>query len=171
MIIHDIDYESDDDNDAKRNASLSIETESDYVSSSEDSETKGYESKGPGNSSTQFKCNVCEKQFSVERYLSEHTRINHSENPLLFCDECEKSFTFKHHLKRHVEIAHGQKKTNTCQFCGKIFTRKDNLEDHIKVVHRGENEIFTCPYCGKEFNKKWNMKRHAKKCKSSNRKS
>ena len=170
MIIHDIDYESDDDYDDEKDSSLSIETESDYESSSEDSEAKDYESKGPGSSSTQFKCNVCEKQFSVQRYLSEHVRINHSEKPLLFCDDCKQSFTLKHNLKRHMEIAHSQRKANTCQFCGKTFTRKDHLREHIKVVHSGENEIFTCPYCEKVFSKKWNMKRHAKKCMSSNRK-
>ena len=58
-----------------------------------------------------YKCNVCEKSFSNEKYLKTHHRIHTGEKPYK-CSTCEKSFVRKDQLIRHSRIHTGEKPYN-----------------------------------------------------------
>ena len=181
----DFDFESqevDDDFDSMGNEPEDINDESDSSDIDNKSENdssnsdalneSGREEKSTG---TGLKCNYCEKEFSVQRYLDTHIKDQHTARKTFICDQCDHSFTLNFFLKRHEETIHGKKKTgvlepmgapksNTCNFCGMNFYRTDNLNEHIKRAHLKENKKFTCQNCGQKFDKKFNMNRHEKTC-------
>ena len=83
----------------------------------------------------QWKCEQCEKSFTLERNLKLHKKRVHSQFPFFStfnCCECEKSFKQKAHLKRHQKEQHGDGEMFSCPSCGKNFERKSNQERHSK---------------------------------------
>ena len=178
LEIHKIDIEDDSEHQqSEEDAGVSY---NESQNSSEFDESDDYadddaEDESSDNDGQPFKCQHCEKQFSVKRYLDAHTNQIHSDQRNFECNVCGKKFTLKAHRKRHEKIVHGKQnpnfvnftgavQTNRCETCGSNFTRMDNLNRHIQLAHSKERVTFDCQYCRKSFNRRWNLDRHVEKC-------
>lgn len=70
---------------------------------------------------TEFKCNICNKEYKSYQTLWNHNKIKHSDLCLKIsnkeckfkCDLCNKKFTRNDNLKYH--------KNNTCKIINKVF--------------------------------------------------
>ena len=105
-----------------------------------------------------FKCKLCERSFSRPKSLESHVRSHKNIRPFT-CNECGKSFIHRNNLRLHVK-EHSGKKEHVCSFCGKTFFRKYNLTNHIRV-HTGETP-YECTVCHKDFTQKSNYNVHMK---------
>ena len=72
-----------------------------------------------------FKCELCSKEFSHNKYLKQHV-IHVHEGVKFKCDKCVKEFSSKVHLKNHQNYVHDDK-GYTCDQCEKTFITKDRL--------------------------------------------
>lgn len=97
-------------------------------------------------SEKKFKCNVCEKAFTTEKYREVHMR-SHTGEKSFKCRSCDKSFISKSHLTEHMKFHNDNSKKFLCSECGQRFIRNDYLVIHMRR-HRGEKP-FKCQYCGK----------------------
>ena len=82
------------------------------------------------------------------------------------CDQCEKSFTLERNLKLHIEHVHANfpfYSTFNCHQCEKSFKLKGNLTRHQKEQH--SDIKFSCPSCGKSFARKSHQEQHSYSCK------
>ena len=79
----------------------------------------------------QFKCAVCNKQFTRRGNLQKHSRIHSGEKPFK-CELCSKQFARKGDLDVHLRIHSGEKPFK-CEHCFKQFSRKGSLKRHLKA--------------------------------------
>ena len=82
------------------------------------------------------------------------------------CEQCEKSFTLERNLKLHIERVHANfpfYSTFNCHQCEKSFKLKGNLTWHQKEQH--SDIKFSCPSCGKSFVRKSQQEQHSYICK------
>lgn len=93
-----------------------------------------------------FKCSVCGKAFTTEKYREVHMR-SHTGEKTFQCRSCDKSFVSKSHLTEHMKFHNDNSKKFLCSECGQRFIRNDYLVIHMRR-HRGEKP-FKCQYCGK----------------------
>lgn len=111
--------------------------------------------------SNTFKCDTCEKSFTMRRYLLTHMRekhppINHGvaddalkNLPLPeFCTICNKSFINRNYFRQHMK-KHTTAKPYKCHICGWEFHERGNLNRHINA-HTGEKPYY-CKICNKSF--------------------
>ena len=96
-----------------------------------------------------FKCEICEKDFSRKGYLNKHKTRVHTEDKQFICNVCCSSFTLQHKLNSHISNYHqkGQRKFK-CDSCGKSLTSSHNLKNHIKNIHEGQrnNNCDSCSF-------------------------
>ncbi|XP_058445103.1 zinc finger protein 160-like isoform X1 [Malaya genurostris] len=104
----------------------------------------------------QYKCPICDEQFSYESCLHKHVLL-HGKAIRFSCDICRKSYSLKKHLKRHM-IAHAAENPFACDVCGKGFCDKRTLKFHNNI-HTGERP-YKCTVCGKEFHAQTNFSQH-----------
>lgn len=93
-----------------------------------------------------YKCSVCLKGFTTEKYRDVHMR-GHSGEKKFNCKTCDKTFISKSHLTEHMKFHNEHSKKFLCSECGQRFIRNDYLVIHMRR-HRGEKP-FKCKYCGK----------------------
>lgn len=93
-----------------------------------------------------FKCAICLKGFTTEKYRDVHMR-GHSGEKKYNCKTCDKTFLSKSHLTEHMKFHNEYSKKFLCSECGQRFIRNDYLVIHMRR-HRGEKP-FKCKYCGK----------------------
>lgn len=93
-----------------------------------------------------YKCTVCLKGFTTEKYRDVHMRGHNGEKKFQ-CKTCEKTFISKSHLTEHMKFHNDHSKKFLCSECGQRFIRNDYLVIHMRR-HRGEKP-FKCKYCGK----------------------
>ena len=108
------------------------------------------------NGNVQFKCDKCEKAFTLKSNLNRHIKSAH-ENVQYKCDECDQSFSFKGSLKIHIQSVHENIRYN-CDKCVKSFHQKSSLITHIKSTH--ERVRYNCEHCDKTFSGKSHLKIH-----------
>ncbi|XP_013419811.1 zinc finger protein 568-like [Lingula anatina] len=97
-----------------------------------------------------YKCQFCERGFSVKVSWEEHERSHTGERPFK-CDFCDKRFARKSNHLRHVKDHQGIK-PHVCSYCGKRFGIRSRLVIHERT-HTGERP-FKCKYCDKTFIRK-----------------
>ncbi|XP_013396621.1 zinc finger and BTB domain-containing protein 24 isoform X2 [Lingula anatina] len=103
-----------------------------------------------------FKCTVCERMFSSNTALQEHTRLHKGIKPLK-CEICNRSFRQVSCLRRHL-VTHSSETPYSCEICGKKFSQPQYVRSH-KKVHTGEKP-FICETCGRGFAHKSDLTRH-----------
>jgi len=97
----------------------------------------------------QFRCNICDKQFTRQQDFEFHMRRHQSisEKPCI-CDQCGKTFADQNSLQKHVQL---HKITAVyCNLCGKPFANEEQLEGHKLTDHMDETEAHFMEPSGKE---------------------
>lgn len=76
-----------------------------------------------------FHCDICDNTYASRKVLRVHMSL-HFPVPVS-CKICQKSFTLKRYLNRHLKYTHSQERPLNCDHCGRGFKRKHNLISHI----------------------------------------
>lgn len=79
-----------------------------------------------------FPCTLpgCEKTYLKQRYLSQHVKTEHSENPVKFpCPLCGKEFKLRSNLEGHI-FTHTTEKPFNCNTCGRSFAQMGAMKLH-----------------------------------------
>ncbi|XP_072174444.1 uncharacterized protein [Diadema setosum] len=119
--------------------------------------------KGP----VQVKCKFCEKTFTMEQGLENHTIRSHPQYKRYQCtaDDCMETFDAKEERARHLEEFHG---LDPCHIykcpvtgCSKAYTSVASLNYHYALRHTLEKP-FACEVCGKTWVKIGRLREHMK---------
>ncbi|GMT19809.1 hypothetical protein PFISCL1PPCAC_11106, partial [Pristionchus fissidentatus] len=96
-----------------------------------------------------FECNLCDKNFSLEKHLSRHVReYDHSKlqrrreamKKLPFkCDQCDRSFERDSRLQAHRRTHTGERPF-VCPQCNLAFFDVNRLKYHLRTVVHSEKE-------------------------------
>ncbi|XP_042881110.1 zinc finger protein 254-like [Penaeus japonicus] len=82
-----------------------------------------------------FRCEECGASYvwkaELRRHMKTHTKLYR-------CDVCNRDFSLKHNLATHINAAHSEKRPHVCEVCKKRFVTKSLLETHI-VTHSTVN--------------------------------
>ena len=81
-----------------------------------------------------YKCNICDKQFSICSRLKKHAKIHTDVKPYT-CNSCDKTFSRGSDLKKHTRV-HSGEKPYTCDICDKKFSQSSNLKRHTRIHTR-----------------------------------
>ncbi|CAH2251414.1 jg6011 [Pararge aegeria aegeria] len=107
-----------------------------------------------------FPCKMCDKVFSLEKYVSKHYSLVHEPKCTTKCLYCPEKFIGP--LQRHAHVCekHADKvKTYTCELCGKVFTWRAYFLAHMRKRHHGEKK-YKCQFCPKMFLMQYELKSH-----------
>ena len=100
-----------------------------------------------------FRCDICEKSFTLKRGLEWHYKWTHEQTEPLKCDRegCGKKYRYPSHLKRHIHTQHSKIARPVCPICSMSFGADDYLKMHMKYVHG--NKALKCGHegCQKAF--------------------
>ena len=91
----------------------------------------------------QFKCLICDFNFTPKDNLNEHvSTVHEGKKPFKFsnCDAC---FTRENHLQKHISAVHEKMKPFKCSKCESSFSLKGDMNRHNTSVHEGKKE-FQC---------------------------
>lgn len=80
-----------------------------------------------------FKCSCCEKKFSTNSKLVNHSVV-HSAEKKFQCNVCLKEFSRKNNLKQHLPI-HMDDKPYKCIVCNKQFNQRVVWKTHMSSYH------------------------------------
>ena len=83
----------------------------------------------------EWKCDLCEKQYTSIKELKEHEKEYHEQK----CDRCEKQYVYIKELDEHLKKEHGIRRYK-CTECGKEFENLEELREH-------EKNCYTCDLC------------------------
>ena len=120
-----------------------------------------------------FKCEKCDKAFSMNRHLLRHIACHHSDVPARRypCGRCDKTFLSTTFVKYHQIDKHGKKfeglsvtaaKAHQCDQCDYKTSFQRNLTSHIERVHLKLR--LECEKCGKQFKMASYLQTHESKC-------
>lgn len=135
-----------------------------------------------------FRCLLCEEQFTYFGYLVKHVNNVHPQNCFI-CDDCGVTFNKKRDLAFHLRNYHKQggypcelclnnfesrhtlqRHQNNmhfrqCKNCGLRFASLSLLQKHVQVDHPLNDGKMKCSYCSKEFHNSLGLRQHFNKCK------
>ena len=133
-----------------------------------------------------FKCNICDKKFTLNGQLKLHISVVHDKIKPFECPHCPYKAAERSNVKKHIFTHTGEKKfpcphcpykaaqsgslkyhilTHTgekkfqCDICDKKFTRSGSLKLHISTVH-DKIKPFSCPHCPYKAGRRGNLKAH-----------
>jgi hypothetical protein len=108
-------------------------------------------------STSEYRCEICDKSFNKSCYLTQHNKTFHSGDKPFKCQRCGKRFPCDASHEEHV-AKHGGDKPFKCEQCPKAFNHKTDLRRHL-CLHSG-TKPFSCTQCGKGFIRKDHMVKH-----------
>ena len=87
---------------------------------------------------------LCDYRCARKDCLKSHVLLVHEDEKLFKCESCEKSFSLKGNLNQHISFVHeDRERLFKCKFCDKNFHEKGNLNEHFATVHEGKKP-FKC---------------------------
>ena len=113
-------------------------------------------------SSSDFKCNDCQRYYIDKDSHNKHMRTQHAIALTLNCEICQEHFEntsktkLNQNLSKHMLLEHPGVPFLKCEVCPKSFEKKSQLYDH-KFRHKLTN---TCDICGKGFPFLGNLLKH-----------
>ena len=103
-----------------------------------------------------YKCDRCEFETKVKKYLQVHTKRDH----VFQCKQCEYSSKGRQLLKRHISVVHEGVKYN-CDQCAYTVTSSKYLKRHMSDnVHN----VQACSQCNELFDDPERLVRHLFVC-------
>ena len=100
--------------------------------------------------SSRHMCNVCGKNFKQKTLLEDHTITAHEGSKNYKCAVCHKAFSLEKYCKVHYRNVH-LGGTFECEVCEKVIVGcMANLKNHMKRVHEGVKN-HKCPLCDRGF--------------------
>ncbi|KRT78578.1 zinc finger protein [Oryctes borbonicus] len=114
------------------------------------------------------KCVLCDKQFSLKKYLSRHIQAVHERKRS--CPKCSKTYHSDKEIKEHncSGISEIEKEKYPCLLCNKTFYRESYIKKHMKLhapikqAGAAKDELYICEICAKTFRTGRNLARHKK---------
>lgn len=98
-----------------------------------------------------FECDICQKTYTLKRYLTEHMRYSH-QNGQFNCPKCDKNYHVKGAFLNHIKLRHPKYRGNelkkavfTCEICKKVLINKLGYKHHMDN-HNLEKK-YPCPIC------------------------
>lgn len=108
-------------------------------------------------STSEYRCDICDKVFNKSCYLTQHNKTFHSGDKPFKCARCGKRFPCDASHEEHV-AKHTGAKPFKCVQCPKAFNHKTDLRRHM-CLHSG-SKPYSCTTCGKGFIRKDHMVKH-----------
>lgn len=89
-----------------------------------------------------YKCNICDKAFTVPFALRQHSAI-HSEEREYKCSHCDKTFKYRSNVLHHINSVHLKtmkqaKFFRKCVHCNKNIICRTSMYPHMKKYHPEE---------------------------------
>lgn len=109
----------------------------------------------------EFKCHICDLEFSKMQLLSAHCRSSHQTNPQVLCWCGVVLSTWKRlmaHKSKHIK----EDDEFNCSKCNISYKTKSAFEKHNLTKHGPDAVRFMCAICGKEFKERQVLKNHEK---------
>ncbi|XP_065365344.1 zinc finger protein 808-like [Calliphora vicina] len=76
------------------------------------------------------------------------------------CAICNKKFSFQKELVNHSKHTHPNDKTFKCLYCSTVFSKLKSVTTHFKRSHSKSRKTIFCEYCGMSFFTRFLLERH-----------
>lgn len=118
-----------------------------------------------------MECSICMKIFKSNESRRRHMQLHSADpSRSHHCLICNKAFTVRRYLMSHVRTSHKNPKVRseklpkiqksvTCQICQKVFDKQGTFNKHMKC-HNKEPPRYMCDCCGQEFESRHILRRH-----------
>ena len=103
-------------------------------------------------------CHDCGKTFQYKKTLDQHQKANIAGRKIQYCDQCEQKFCTNMDLVKHKKQAHNYQLRFKCNSCSRKYATALSLLHHNKKVH--DPEQCTCPVCNKISTSTYRLKKH-----------
>lgn len=111
--------------------------------------------------SARFKCQYCDKVFTLDRYRRKHINYVHKKNMKFKCVYCPEVFNGEYPRHFHCLEVHKEKvKTISCEMCNRTFNWRPYYLKHMRLAHRERKKKHKCSECPKYFSMKHQLHKH-----------
>ncbi|XP_068155333.1 zinc finger protein 28 [Drosophila tropicalis] len=116
------------------------------------------------NSQSQYKCNICAKQFKQQIILNRHLLMHQQEQSQkkYICSDCPRQFKSQPSLRNHMVGHTAEGLPHKCDICSKHFLTKSNLKQH-RLKHDQNSIRYHCKVCPKTFLRQSSLRLHEKR--------